>query len=94
MKHVLSVSQLEQMYNLLHDSLSELSMLSVICSSIEVYETPSLKLLCTVQQHHKIINTLRWHHQHSDHPELHCLLASGSSNALVYIHDLRSAIGE
>uniref|UniRef100_W5KHC4 Gem nuclear organelle associated protein 5 n=1 Tax=Astyanax mexicanus TaxID=7994 RepID=W5KHC4_ASTMX len=60
--------------------------------SIEVYGAPSLKLLCTVQQHHKIINTLRWHHQHSDQPELHCLLASGSSNALVYIHDLRSAI--
>ncbi|KAM9450672.1 gem-associated protein 5 [Clarias gariepinus] len=60
--------------------------------SIEVYQAPSLKLLCTVQQHHKIINALRWHHQHSGQPELHCLLASGSSNALVYIHDLRSAI--
>ncbi|KAF4077608.1 hypothetical protein AMELA_G00210050 [Ameiurus melas] len=60
--------------------------------SIEVYKAPSLTLLCTVQQHHKIINTLRWHHQHSTQPELHCLLASGSSNALIYIHDLRSAI--
>ncbi|XP_072517898.1 gem-associated protein 5 [Salminus brasiliensis] len=60
--------------------------------SIEVYGAPSLKLLGSVQQHHKIINTLRWHHQHSDQPELHCLLASGSSNALIYIHDLRSAI--
>ncbi|KAF5892297.1 gem-associated protein 5 isoform X2 [Clarias magur] len=60
--------------------------------SIDVYQAPSLKLLCTVQQHHKLINTLRWHHQHSGQPELHCLLASGSSNALVYIHDLRSAI--
>ncbi|TUJ91749.1 Gem-associated protein 5 [Bagarius yarrelli] len=60
--------------------------------SIDVYEAPSLKLLCTVQQHHKLINTLRWNHQHSTQPELHCLLASGSSNALVYIHDLRAAI--
>ncbi|KAF7697383.1 gem-associated protein 5 [Silurus meridionalis] len=61
--------------------------------SVEVFEAPSLKLLCTVQQHHKIINALRWHHQHSStRPELHCLLASGSSNALVYVHDLRSAI--
>ncbi|KAI4880888.1 hypothetical protein NFI96_029768 [Prochilodus magdalenae] len=60
--------------------------------SIDVYEAPSLKLLCTIQQHHKIINKLRWHHQHSDQPELHCLLASGSSNALVFIHDLRSVI--
>uniref|UniRef100_A0AAR2JW11 Anaphase-promoting complex subunit 4 WD40 domain-containing protein n=1 Tax=Pygocentrus nattereri TaxID=42514 RepID=A0AAR2JW11_PYGNA len=60
--------------------------------SIEVLGAPGLKLLCTIQQHHKIINTLRWHHQHSDQPELHCLLASGSSNAVVYIHDLRSAI--
>ncbi|KAL7844635.1 hypothetical protein SRHO_G00231740 [Serrasalmus rhombeus] len=60
--------------------------------SIEVFGAPGLKLLCTIQQHHKIINTLRWHHQHSDQPELHCLLASGSSNAVVYIHDLRSAI--
>lgn len=63
------------------------------CSSIDVCEAPSLKILCTVQQHHKIINALRWHHQHSKQPELHCLLASGSSNALVYIHDLHSAIG-
>ncbi|KAB5548648.1 hypothetical protein PHYPO_G00058010 [Pangasianodon hypophthalmus] len=60
--------------------------------SIEVYKAPSLKLLCTIQQHHKIINTLCWHHQHSTQPELHFLLASGSSNALVYVHDLRSAI--
>ncbi|XP_066501896.1 gem-associated protein 5 [Hoplias malabaricus] len=60
--------------------------------SIEVYGAPSLKLLCSVQQHHKIINALRWHHQHSDQTELHCLLASGSSNAIIYVHDLRSAI--
>ncbi|XP_060746757.1 gem-associated protein 5 isoform X2 [Tachysurus vachellii] len=61
--------------------------------SIDVYKAPSLKLVCTIQQHHKIINTLCWHHQHSTtQPELHCLLASGSSNANVYIHDLRSAI--
>ncbi|XP_026855963.2 gem-associated protein 5 isoform X3 [Electrophorus electricus] len=60
--------------------------------SIEVYAAPNLKLLCSVQQHHKIINALRWHHPHSGRPELRCLLASGSSNALVYVHDLCSAI--
>ncbi|XP_045897210.1 gem-associated protein 5-like, partial [Micropterus dolomieu] len=59
---------------------------------IDVYQAPSLKLLCSIQQHHKIINTLRWHHGHSSPPELHCLLASGSSNATVYVHDLRSII--
>eukprot|EP00064_Thunnus_orientalis_P005982 superscaffoldBa00000603_g5996 len=59
---------------------------------IDVYEAPSLKLLCSIQQHHKIINTLRWHHDHSSPTELHCLLASGSSNAVVYVHDLRSVI--
>ncbi|GAA6225078.1 gem-associated protein 5 [Lates japonicus] len=59
---------------------------------IDVYQAPSLKLLCSIQQHHKIINTLRWHHDHSSPPELHCLLASGSSNAIVYVHDLRSII--
>uniref|UniRef100_A0A673CB35 Gem (nuclear organelle) associated protein 5 n=1 Tax=Sphaeramia orbicularis TaxID=375764 RepID=A0A673CB35_9TELE len=59
---------------------------------IDIYQAPSLKLLCSIQQHHKIINTLRWHHDHSSPPELHCLLASGSSNAIVYIHDLRSVI--
>ncbi|XP_076836153.1 gem-associated protein 5 isoform X2 [Brachyhypopomus gauderio] len=60
--------------------------------SIEVYAAPSLKLLCSVQQHHKIINALRWHHPHSGRPELHALLASGSSNAIVYVHDLRTVI--
>ncbi|KAM8835184.1 gem-associated protein 5 [Synchiropus picturatus] len=56
---------------------------------IEIYQAPSLKLLCSIQQHHKIINVLRWHHQHD---QLHGLLASGSSNAVVYVHDLRSVI--
>uniref|UniRef100_UPI003AAE5D3E gem-associated protein 5 n=1 Tax=Centroberyx gerrardi TaxID=166262 RepID=UPI003AAE5D3E len=60
--------------------------------SVEVYQAPSLKLLCSIQQHHKIINTLRWHHEHSAQPELHFLLASGSSSAKVYVHDLRSVI--
>ncbi|CAK6979066.1 gem-associated protein 5 [Scomber scombrus] len=59
---------------------------------IDVYEAPSLRLLCSIQQHHKIINTLRWHHDHSAASELHFLLASGSSNAIVYVHDLRSVI--
>uniref|UniRef100_A0A3Q0RWZ4 Gem nuclear organelle associated protein 5 n=1 Tax=Amphilophus citrinellus TaxID=61819 RepID=A0A3Q0RWZ4_AMPCI len=59
---------------------------------IDVYQAPGLKLLCSIQQHHKIINTLRWHHDHSSPSELHCLLASGSSNAIVYVHDLHSII--
>lgn len=61
--------------------------------SIDVFRAPDLKLLCSVQQHHKIINSLRWHHQHGSAPQLHALLASGSSNAIVYVHDLRSVIG-
>ncbi|KAJ8266854.1 hypothetical protein GJAV_G00135440 [Gymnothorax javanicus] len=60
--------------------------------SIDVYEAPNLRLLCTVQQHHKIVNVLRWHHDHSGQPELAYLLASGSSNAIVYVHDLRSIV--
>ncbi|KAF7655287.1 hypothetical protein LDENG_00058260 [Lucifuga dentata] len=59
---------------------------------IDVFQAPRLKLLCSIQQHHKIINTLRWHHQHTAASELHFLLASGSSNATVYVHDLRSVI--
>ncbi|CAF97287.1 unnamed protein product, partial [Tetraodon nigroviridis] len=59
---------------------------------IEVYQAPSLKLLCSIQQHHKIINVLRWHHEHSSPPQLHGLLASGSANAVVYVHDLRSIV--
>ncbi|KAA0720372.1 Gem-associated protein 5 [Triplophysa tibetana] len=60
--------------------------------SIDVFEAPTLKLLCSVQQHHKIINALCWHHEHSAQSDLQYLLASGSSSATVYIHDLRSAI--
>ncbi|XP_024121575.1 gem-associated protein 5 isoform X2 [Oryzias melastigma] len=62
--------------------------------SIDVFRAPDLKLLCSVQQHHKIINSLRWHHQHGSAPQLHALLASGSSNAIVYVHDLRSVIDD
>lgn len=57
---------------------------------IDIYQAPSLKLLCSIQQHHKIINTLRWHRGPA--PELHGLLASGSSNAIVFVHDLRAII--
>lgn len=64
------------------------------CRCIEVFQAPSLKLLCSIQQHHKIINVLRWHREHSSAPQLHGLLASGSSNAIVYVHDLRSVLGE
>ncbi|XP_015254322.1 PREDICTED: gem-associated protein 5 [Cyprinodon variegatus] len=60
--------------------------------SIDVYQAPSLKLLCSIQQHHKIINTLQWHPDHGSTPELHCLLASGSSNAIVYVHDLKTVL--
>ncbi|XP_076130089.1 gem-associated protein 5 [Alosa pseudoharengus] len=60
--------------------------------SIGVFAAPSLKQLCSVEQHHKIINTLRWHHAHGSSPDLHALLASGSSNAVVYVHNLRNAI--
>nr|XP_057943708.1 gem-associated protein 5 isoform X2 [Doryrhamphus excisus] len=59
---------------------------------IDVYQAPTLKLLCSIQQHHKIINVLRWHPEHNALPELHGLLASGSSNAIVYVHDLHSVL--
>ncbi|KAM6984625.1 gem-associated protein 5 [Aplochiton taeniatus] len=60
--------------------------------SIEVFLAPSLRLLCSIQQHHKIINALRWHHGNSSTPQHHSLLASASSNALVFVHDLRSVL--
>ncbi|XP_056299460.1 gem-associated protein 5 [Pseudoliparis swirei] len=59
---------------------------------VEVYAAPSLRLLCSIQQHHKIINALQWHPDLDAPPELSCLLASGSSNATVYVHDLRAVI--
>ncbi|XP_077448071.1 gem-associated protein 5 isoform X2 [Stigmatopora argus] len=59
---------------------------------IDVYLAPLLKLLCSIQQHHKVINTLRWHPEDDADPELHGLLASGSCNAIIYVHDLRQII--
>lgn len=59
-----------------------------------MFQAPSLKLLCSIQQHHKVINALRWHHQLGSAAPLHGLLASGSSNAIVYVHDLRPVLGE
>uniref|UniRef100_A0A3B4BK56 Uncharacterized protein n=1 Tax=Periophthalmus magnuspinnatus TaxID=409849 RepID=A0A3B4BK56_9GOBI len=58
---------------------------------LDVLRINILRLLCSIQQHHKIINCLRWHHGlHS--PELSGLLASGSSNAIVYIHNLKQVL--
>ncbi|XP_024921222.1 gem-associated protein 5 isoform X2 [Cynoglossus semilaevis] len=60
--------------------------------SIDIYLSPRLRLLCSIQQHHKIINCLRWHPGHAPSAEVHALLASGSSNAVVFVHDLHSVL--
>ncbi|NXL56409.1 GEMI5 protein, partial [Chordeiles acutipennis] len=60
--------------------------------SIEIFQAPNLKLLCTIQQHHKLINAIRWHHEHGSQPELSYLIASGSINATIYVHNLKSII--
>ncbi|XP_027697804.1 gem-associated protein 5 isoform X2 [Vombatus ursinus] len=60
--------------------------------SIEVFQAPNLKLICTIQQHHKLVNAIRWHHEHGTNPELSCLIASGSNNAVIYVHNLKSVI--
>ncbi|NWU36840.1 GEMI5 protein, partial [Hylia prasina] len=60
--------------------------------SIEIFQAPNLKLLCTIQQHHKLINAIRWHHEHGTLPELSYLIASGSINATIYVHNLKSVV--
>ncbi|XP_015858979.1 gem-associated protein 5 isoform X3 [Peromyscus maniculatus bairdii] len=60
--------------------------------SIEIFQVPNLKLLCTIQQHHKLVNAIVWHHEHGSRPELSCLLASGSNNAVIYVHNLRTVL--
>ncbi|XP_053935308.1 gem-associated protein 5 isoform X3 [Cuculus canorus] len=60
--------------------------------SIEIFQAPNLKLLCTIQQHHKLINAIRWHHEHGSQPELSYLIASGSINATIYVHNLKSVV--
>ncbi|XP_053147146.1 gem-associated protein 5 isoform X2 [Hemicordylus capensis] len=60
--------------------------------SIEIFQAPDLKLLCTIQQHHKLINAIRWHHDHGTQPELSYLIASGSNNAVIYVHSIKSVI--
>ncbi|KAL7985852.1 hypothetical protein Chor_011018 [Crotalus horridus] len=60
--------------------------------SIEILQAPHLKLLCTIQQHHKLINVIRWHHDHGTQPELSYMIASGSNNAIIYVHNIKSVI--
>uniref|UniRef100_A0A8D0L820 Gem-associated protein 5 n=1 Tax=Sphenodon punctatus TaxID=8508 RepID=A0A8D0L820_SPHPU len=60
--------------------------------SIEIFQAPNLKLLCTIQQHHKLINAICWHHEYGTQPELSYMIASGSNNAVIYVHNLRSVI--
>uniref|UniRef100_A0A8C5M8N3 Gem nuclear organelle associated protein 5 n=1 Tax=Leptobrachium leishanense TaxID=445787 RepID=A0A8C5M8N3_9ANUR len=57
--------------------------------SIEIFRAPRMQLICTIQQHHKLINALRWHHNHGEDSKLSFLLASGSNNAVIYIHNLK-----
>lgn len=70
-----------------------LTLLFLHFSSIEIFQAPNLKLLCTIQQHHKLINAIRWHHEHGTQPELSYLIASGSINATIYVHNLKSVVG-
>ncbi|XP_068134406.1 gem-associated protein 5 isoform X2 [Hyperolius riggenbachi] len=60
--------------------------------SIEVFRAPHLQLICTIQQHHKLVNAVRWHHGHSEDPNLSFLLASGSNNAVIYVHNLKGTL--
>ncbi|XP_066469603.1 gem-associated protein 5 [Tiliqua scincoides] len=60
--------------------------------SIEIFQAPDLKLLCTILQHHKLINAIRWHHGYGTQPELSYMLASGSNNAVIYVHNVKTAI--
>ncbi|XP_008070938.1 gem-associated protein 5 isoform X2 [Carlito syrichta] len=60
--------------------------------SIEIFQVPNLKLICTIQQHHKLVNTISWHHEHGSQPELSYLMASGSNNAVIYVHNLKTVI--
>lgn len=79
---------------LLFSSATEiLTLLFLPFSSIEIFQAPNLKLLCTIQQHHKLINAIRWHHEHGTQPELSYLIASGSINATIYVHNLKSVVG-
>ncbi|XP_041441988.1 gem-associated protein 5-like isoform X2 [Xenopus laevis] len=60
--------------------------------TIEVFRMPCLQLMCTIQQHHKLVNAVRWHHGHSQDPDLSFLLASGSNNATIYVHNLKGPL--
>ncbi|NXE91924.1 GEMI5 protein, partial [Menura novaehollandiae] len=60
--------------------------------SIEIFQAPDLKLLCTIQQHHKLINAICWHHEHGTQPEMSYLIASGSINATIFVHNLKSVV--
>uniref|UniRef100_A0A4X1TUA1 Gem-associated protein 5 n=1 Tax=Sus scrofa TaxID=9823 RepID=A0A4X1TUA1_PIG len=60
--------------------------------SIEIFKVPNLKLICTIQQHHKLVNAISWHHEHGSQPELSYLMASGSNNAVIYVHNLQTVI--
>nr|XP_017526261.2 gem-associated protein 5 isoform X1 [Manis javanica] len=60
--------------------------------SIEIFQVPNLKLICTIQQHHKLVNAISWHHKHGSQPELSYLMASGSNNAVIYVHNLKTVI--
>uniref|UniRef100_UPI00398EDF24 gem-associated protein 5 isoform X2 n=1 Tax=Pristiophorus japonicus TaxID=55135 RepID=UPI00398EDF24 len=60
--------------------------------SIEIFQAPRLKLLCTIQTHHKLLNAIRWHHPHGTRPDLGYLLASGSNNAIIHIHNLKAVL--
>uniref|UniRef100_UPI00358F6F84 gem-associated protein 5-like isoform X3 n=1 Tax=Myxine glutinosa TaxID=7769 RepID=UPI00358F6F84 len=69
--------------------------------SIEVYRVPNLCLVCVIQQHHKLVNALRWHpplppgqSETLQSQLLSGMLASGSNNAVIYVHSLHDILSQ
>ena len=73
-------------------------MVCLCYSSILVFSYPSLRLLCTVHVHRKLINAIGWHpeytSQSSAKSDYRCWLATASVGFNVHVIDLADVIGQ
>ncbi|KAL3879528.1 hypothetical protein ACJMK2_031822, partial [Sinanodonta woodiana] len=66
--------------------------------SVEVYQSPDMKLLVVVHVHHKLINVIEWHPyftmETASGSQYQHWIATGSNEAVVHVVDLAKALAE
>ncbi len=79
-------------------TVSFIGLYCMFCRSVQIFQTPMLELLCTIQVFHKLVNVCQWHpnytSQSTEPSPCHSWLAIGSNESTVEVVDLTNILGK